>query len=389
MARLRPFDHCAVSLSKIGPVFPLAAGTKVPLAGSRGVRDATSERRQIDRWRAESPTANIGIATGNGLVVLDVDPRNGGDGRLAELVQASGPLTATLTTITPGDGTTRGRHLWFRGDLPSRSLGGIDVLGPGKYAVGAGSVTTAGSYLFEDPACPVADLPLSVVSWIGRRDPAPIRLLIEDDNRIGPRRPLSRRAQRLIAEGLDAHEHVERDTLLASSCLALVNAGYSLTEAEEILLDPANAVSSKLLERGPGWADRELRRTWSWAMETTAPIAELRAVGLAAVDMLDLRGKGAANERAVLRWFVEMATTHPSFAQPTVEGGVFTATVRSSHRVIASHLGMSRRQTVTDVVSRLVDAGLLSYRITGARLADGTTYPSRMTVRLPIPATVP
>ena len=45
-----------------------------------GVNDATTERDQIKHWWTASPNANIEIATGrkSGIIVLDIDPRNGG-----------------------------------------------------------------------------------------------------------------------------------------------------------------------------------------------------------------------------------------------------------------------------------------------------------------------
>ena len=49
-----------------------------------GVNDATTKRDQIKSWWTASPDANIGIATGSasGILVMDIDPRNGGERRL-------------------------------------------------------------------------------------------------------------------------------------------------------------------------------------------------------------------------------------------------------------------------------------------------------------------
>src|SRR6266702_6180297 len=50
---------------------------KHPLGGlvPHGLEQATTDARQIERWWAVQPTANIGLRTGavSGLVVLDVD----------------------------------------------------------------------------------------------------------------------------------------------------------------------------------------------------------------------------------------------------------------------------------------------------------------------------
>src|ERR1700737_1803111 len=99
-----------------------------------GVNDATTDRNQIKTWWTESPNANIGIATGRdaGILVLDIDPRNGGKETLARLKKDLGPLPVTVTALT-GAG---GRHLIFkpppfpvRKDPSGRVFGvGIDVL---------------------------------------------------------------------------------------------------------------------------------------------------------------------------------------------------------------------------------------------------------------------
>ena len=71
-----------------------------------GVKDATTDPEQIKSWWAASPDANIGIATGSesGILVLDIDPRNGGAESLKRLEKELGPLPNTVTTITGGGG---------------------------------------------------------------------------------------------------------------------------------------------------------------------------------------------------------------------------------------------------------------------------------------------
>ena len=52
-----------------------------------GVKDASAKSRQINLWWRWWPSANVGIATGvtSGLLVLDIDPRNGGDASYEQL----------------------------------------------------------------------------------------------------------------------------------------------------------------------------------------------------------------------------------------------------------------------------------------------------------------
>jgi hypothetical protein len=54
------------------PVFPCAPHAKHP-ACAHGLHDATTELDMIGRWWAEIPAANIGLPTGLGFDVLDLD----------------------------------------------------------------------------------------------------------------------------------------------------------------------------------------------------------------------------------------------------------------------------------------------------------------------------
>ncbi len=70
----------ALRYAAIGwPVLPLVPNRKVP-ATAHGVHDATTDAERIRKWWTDNPAYNLGIAAGkeSGLVVFDVDPRNGG-----------------------------------------------------------------------------------------------------------------------------------------------------------------------------------------------------------------------------------------------------------------------------------------------------------------------
>src|SRR5690349_6471908 len=54
------------------PVFPLRWGRKEPLT-EHGLDDATRDDRQVIDWWQHWPGANIGIATGHGVDVIDLD----------------------------------------------------------------------------------------------------------------------------------------------------------------------------------------------------------------------------------------------------------------------------------------------------------------------------
>ena len=101
---------------KLGwPVLLLAPLQKEPFIpkrhGGNGVHDATRDADLIRAWGKLCPHGNIGLACGeaSGMVVLDVDPRNGGDTTIRGLaVKHSLPRGPRART---GNG---GWHLLFR-----------------------------------------------------------------------------------------------------------------------------------------------------------------------------------------------------------------------------------------------------------------------------------
>lgn len=147
------------------PVFPLAARDKVPTAGSRGLHDATTDADRVMAWW--SPTfeggvgedANIGLRTGDGLVVLDIDGADG-EHTIAMVAARLGELPATLEARTG-----KGRHLYFRADRRiTNSVGKLgpklDVRGDGGYVVAPPSIHPSGArYAWDNPATAVARLP--------------------------------------------------------------------------------------------------------------------------------------------------------------------------------------------------------------------------------------
>ncbi len=110
------FQDAALELATAGWfVFPchesdgsrsLAKAPRTP----HGHLDATRDPRIIDAWWIRWAIAMIGAPVPEALLVLDIDPRNGGS--LETLEALTGPLPATLTTWSGrNDG---GRHLYFR-----------------------------------------------------------------------------------------------------------------------------------------------------------------------------------------------------------------------------------------------------------------------------------
>ena len=132
------------------PVLPLRPRGKEPLT-AHGFKSATTDRGIIAAWWRRWPDANVGIATGgaSGVMVLDVDPRNGGDDALYDLEQQHGPLPETVESLTGGGG----RHILFRcpdGVGCGKLAEGIDVKAAGGYIVAPPSIHPSGRpYVWE------------------------------------------------------------------------------------------------------------------------------------------------------------------------------------------------------------------------------------------------
>ena len=107
-----------------------------------GVKDATTDADTISRWWHMWPDANLGIATGGGFAVLDIDPRNGGDESLERLEAQQGEIV-TKTVRTGGGGL----HLYLRSaaDLPNRTIApGIEVKSKGLLVIAPPSLHVSG-----------------------------------------------------------------------------------------------------------------------------------------------------------------------------------------------------------------------------------------------------
>ena len=156
------------------PVLPLRRQDKTP-ATPHGCKDASCDAARLRAWWHENPHANVGVATGD-ILVLDFDmhkPDFAG-GELLDMLLDEYP---TLTADTPRGGV----HLFFaqrpglrltnaRGALPA----GIDVRGAGGYVAVAPSVFSweaqTGVYRWRTGRAPgavsLAPVPLFIVDLI-------------------------------------------------------------------------------------------------------------------------------------------------------------------------------------------------------------------------------
>lgn len=241
-------------------VFPVAPGTKVPLSGSHGVHDATTEEAQLRAWWTANPDAGIGIATGaaSGFDVLDVDAGKGGVETLAGLERTHGSLPATVEQLTPHGG----RHLLFkhvaglknRANLPGAP--GLDVRTTGGYIVAWPSRLTgeARGYEWEAAHHPdetkVATWPESLLGLVPKRETGPSstpRVAANDDARTVARA----RAYLSVIPGAVAGERGHDRTYYAACKLVL---GFNLSPgtALRLLREDFNPRCQ------PPWTEKEL-----------------------------------------------------------------------------------------------------------------------------------
>ena len=123
----------------------------------------------VEKWWSMWPTANVGVLTGplSGVCVLDIDPRHGGDRRLAELEAEHGALARDSVVATGGGGV----HIWFAdAGLHSRELGpGVELKAKGALVVAPPSLHASGrSYAWTARGAPP-----SPPGWLYSRNGGP------------------------------------------------------------------------------------------------------------------------------------------------------------------------------------------------------------------------
>jgi hypothetical protein len=188
-------------------VIPLAAKGKHPIIRWLAYQHALASEAEIREWFAQWPDANIGVVTGaiSKLVVLDVDPRHGGDESLSRLEKLNTPLPRTVEATTGGGG----RHVYFLhpGGIVRNKVSlvpGVDLRGDGGLVVVPPSIHPSGrSYVWRESRHPDA-IPLAMMpDWLNR--------FIRGTS-ASPGHPLSH-WRRLVANGV---KEGERNATIAS-----------------------------------------------------------------------------------------------------------------------------------------------------------------------------
>lgn len=277
------------------PALPLNG--KIPDADlvSEGLTNATKSVATLRFWWSQNPTANVGVVTGerSGLLVLDVDPRHGGDAALAALEAAHGALPRTVRARTGTDG----EHVYFAypriGRYPNSAgkLGpGLDTRGAGGYVVAVGSThpETGRPYAWVPGHGPdeaaLAEAPAWLLEPLAEK-PRPAAAPV----RIAPSAGRSRYAERALEDEVRAVSSAavgtRNDTLNTSafSLGQLVGAGaLDEAEVEDLLLQAALGAglsereAAGVIRRGVGDGMREPREIPSPA---GAKVVRLPTVG--------------------------------------------------------------------------------------------------------------
>lgn len=159
-------------------VFPIATGAKSPPLWRDWPNRATTEPEGLIFREGWSGQENTGIHCA-GLVVIDVDPKNGGFESLLDIdlkgTWDGNALPPTLTSLTPSGGC----HLFYRlpeghpgvGNSAGKLDAGIDVRSAGGYVVGAGSRIANGEYTWQNPDTSVAPAPEWLLLKLGTTVP--------------------------------------------------------------------------------------------------------------------------------------------------------------------------------------------------------------------------
>ena len=143
-------------------IFPIKPNSKHP-ATLNGFKDATTSKDDIKLYFNQNSEYNIAMPTGtiNGVIVLDIDPKNGGLESLSELINEHPEIENTKIIETPSGGY----HFYFRANetIPNKAnvRPGVDIRGDGGYVLIPPSQIDGNEYKnYKDSK------PLQVPDWL-------------------------------------------------------------------------------------------------------------------------------------------------------------------------------------------------------------------------------
>ena len=286
----------AVALAAHGfPVFPCRSKSKEP-ATPHGYKAATRDAEQIRTWWAVCRDYNIGSACDySGVVVLDVDSRNGGEATMRALLAQLGPLPATVTASTGGGGW----HLYFRApagfDLRGKLGDGVDIKHHG-YVIAPPSIHPCGQpYRWLDGASPferlIDELP---PTWLEamRKPTMSAQISAATSRTIAVARNSTPYGQAALADELArvraAQSGTRNNTLNTAACkLAGLHAGSEVADVRALLV--AAAIDAGLTETE---ARRTVESGWKRGLAQPRSAPAVHATAGNAVDISAILGAG-------------------------------------------------------------------------------------------------
>lgn len=218
--------------------------------------DGSTDLPQLHRWFANGHAdRNLGVVCGlSRIVVVDRDPRNGGDETFARLERELGALPPTVTADTGGDGS---HHVFLEPvgvDLVSKLGPGVDLLHGGRQILVEPSVHPSGKpYRWRAGCAPgeiaIADLPPAWIERATRKvaEPSPLREVTGDhDQRVNRARAYAAKMPPSIS-GSGGH-----DALWNVTCRLMHGFGLDESITRDILRADFNPRCD------PAWSDREI-----------------------------------------------------------------------------------------------------------------------------------
>lgn len=133
-----------------------------------GVHSASTDREALYAAIEQHPDMNIAIAVPDGMIVIDVDPRNGGDYQLQDIESKHGKFPDTWDQITGGGG----RHLCYQVPHGMKFAGklapGIDIKQGGGYIMVEPSLHESGQeYGWEASSSPLDGISIEMAPhWL-------------------------------------------------------------------------------------------------------------------------------------------------------------------------------------------------------------------------------
>lgn len=146
---LKKLDH-ALQLAELGfRVFPLTPGRKTPPKDFPWKEEATRDTARIKEWWGADPAFNIGVAMGQGTIVVDADTKKGKPGLASlETLDLLG-LPQSFRVKTPSGGL----HVYLRVEKQHNNrvdsipdYPGIDIRSDDGYVLGPGSIIDGKTY---------------------------------------------------------------------------------------------------------------------------------------------------------------------------------------------------------------------------------------------------